>query len=991
MRTDRHTMNNSTRTSQMLRRVGAAAWTMLLLGVAGHGAASAQVAARATPQPVVLRVPDARIPVELAQARVQAQIVGSAARTRVELLLRNPNARALEGELQFPLLPGQTVAGFALDIDGELRPAVPVEKAKGRQVFEDVTRTRVDPALLESTEGDNYRLRVYPLPARGTRRVVLEIEQSLQQGGDRGTSLYQLPLRFGSQVGQLDVEVRVAAPGGQKAFATIGGERLALKRQADGSAALSLQRKAFRGQAPLTIALQRSNSGPVVSVEGFTDSSYFYAEVPATLQSQPRPAPHRVALIWDASGSGAGRDHDREFALLDHFLRNAGRIDVQLLVVRDVVEAPLNFSVEGGDWSGLRKHLQQLVYDGATRLEHMAVPAGTDLALMFSDGIGTYGDKGLPSSEVPLFTISASASGDFMRLARAAEQSGGQWLDLLRMPPDLAARELRMQRTRLVGLQSEGVADLLAESSYPQSGRLAIAGRLTQPQARVTLELMGPDGQRFKRTLALEASKTQGDTVAVAARRWASLKLAELEADRARNQQAIRRLGTDFGIVTSGTSLIVLDSVADYARHGIEPPPSLRPAYELLVAQRKQEDQNLRVAQIERVVKRFAETQAWWDRDFPKGDKPKPVEDDPRGAAQQERARASVGMATAPRMAPAPSPPPAAALARLGSPAPEGAATPSRPSEATIRLRKWIPDSPYARRLRQAAPHELYAIYLDERPAYLDSTAFFLDVADILIERGQPELALRVLSNLAEMDLGNRHVLRILAYRLLQAGQVKLALPTLQKVLALSPNEPQSYRDLGLALAADGQPQAAIAQLWEVISRPWHDRFPDIELVALAELNSIVAKAKTSGAVLDTSGMDPRLLRNLPLDLRAVLTWDADNTDIDLWIIDPNGERAFYGNSLTYQGGRLSRDFTGGYGPEEFSLRIAKPGTYKVMAQFYGHNQQVVAPATTLMLRLSTHFGTPSQKDSDIVLRLAGRGQEVTVGTFEVKAGASPD
>lgn len=44
----------------------------------------------------------------------------------------------------------------------------------------------------------------------------------------------------------------------------------------------------------------------------------------------------------------------------------------------------------------------------------------------------------------------------------------------------------------------------------------------------------------------------------------------------------------------------------------------------------------------------------------------------------------------------------------------------------------------------------------------------------------------------------------------------------------------------------------------------------------------------------------------MPLDLRVVLTWYADNTDIDLWVTDPKGEKAFYGHQLTYQGGRMS-------------------------------------------------------------------------------------
>ena len=124
---------------------------------------------------------------------------------------------------------------------------------------------------------------------------------------------------------------------------------------------------------------------------------------------------------------------------------------------------------------------------------------------------------------------------------------------------------------------------------------------------------------------------------------------------------------------------------------------------------------------------------------------------------------------------------------------------------------------------------------------------------------------------------------------------------------------------------------------------------------------------------------------NLPLDLRVVLSWDADNTDIDLWVTDPNGEKAYYGNRLTYQGGRMSQDFTGGYGPEEFSLRTAKPGRYKVEAQFYGNRQQIVAGATTLQLRLATRFGTPEEADKTVTLRLKGQSEVVLVGEFEVK------
>ena len=299
-----------------------------------------------------------------------------------------------------------------------------------------------------------------------------------------------------------------------------------------------------------------------------------------------------------------------------------------------------------------------------------------------------------------------------------------------------------------------------------------------------------------------------------------------------------------------------------------------------------------------------------------------------------------------------------------------------------IRLQAWAPDSPYARRLRDAKAEDLYAIYLDEKDSHADSTAFYLDVADLLLQKGRRAEALRVLSNLAEMKLENRHVLRVLGYRLMQAGDWPHAVAVLREVLRLADEEPQSHRDLGLALAGAGQRQEAIQRLYDVAARPWDERFSEVELVALNEMNEIIA---TSPTPLDTGFIDRRLLKNMPLDLRVVLAWDSDNSDMDLWVTDPNGEKCYYGNRNTFQGGLLSDDFTGGYGPEEFVLKDAKPGKYKVEANFFGDRQQIVTGATTLNLRLSSGWGTSRRKDETVTLRLSGRSETVFVGEFEVK------
>ena len=149
-------------------------------------------------------------------------------------------------------------------------------------------------------------------------------------------------------------------------------------------------------------------------------------------------------------------------------------------------------------------------------------------------------------------------------------------------------------------------------------------------------------------------------------------------------------------------------------------------------------------------------------------------------------------------------------------------------------------------------------------------------------------------------------------------------------MLNLRPEEPQSYRDLALVLEQQEQYRAAIDLLYKVVLKNW-DRFQEIELIALMELNHIVPKARKAG--IKNFDVDPRLIKLLDVDVRIVITWDADMTDIDLWVLEPSGEKAYYGYRKTLIGGLVSRDFTQGYGPEEYLLKEAVKGSFNIKAK----------------------------------------------------------
>lgn len=57
----------------------------------------------------------------------------------------------------------------------------------------------------------------------------------------------------------------------------------------------------------------------------------------------------------------------------------------------------------------------------------------------------------------------------------------------------------------------------------------------------------------------------------------------------------------------------------------------------------------------------------------------------------------------------------------------------------------------------------------------------------------------------------------------------------------------------------------------------------------------------------------------------------------------------------------MSRDFTAGYGPEEYVLRQAKPGEYSIYVKLFGQRKAHVS-GSTVQVRIYTYFGSPDKE-----------------------------
>ncbi|MBS0225908.1 MAG: DUF2135 domain-containing protein [Proteobacteria bacterium] len=326
--------------------------------------------------------------------------------------------------------------------------------------------------------------------------------------------------------------------------------------------------------------------------------------------------------------------------------------------------------------------------------------------------------------------------------------------------------------------------------------------------------------------------------------------------------------------------------------------------------------------------------------------------------------------------------PAADAVALLGSVSVARDANAAAPTIA-MQLRAVAMDSPYVAQLQTAQDATtLYQRYLDLRSQYGQSPAFHFDVAQRLFELNDPRLGWRVLSNIVELMPTQQAALRLVAYRLQEAGMQADAIALLRRIVLIAPDEPQSYRDLALALSAPATCREAIDLFQHVVDAPWDPRFADIGIIAMAERNDLHTRCPNAP---NTSAGDDTTLA-LPVGLRVTLRWDLNDTDIDLHVTDPNNEEVYYAHRSSYQGGALSRDFTGGYGPEEFILRDPKPGDYQVSVVYFGSRMAQLARGATINVSLQTGFGTPSLKQQTISMRLLERTGNVLIGHFHVAA-----
>jgi hypothetical protein len=936
---------------------------------------------------------------------VSAKINGLYAVVETTLVFHNPNSRQLEGDLIFPLPDGASVCGYALDINGVLVDGVIVPKEKARVAFETEVRRKFDPSLVEHVKGNLYRTRIFPLPAKGERRLRLTYITPLLSATNGDAAL---PIGLPREsIAKLDIEIEVSTHSDVRP--EIGGLGDKRFEQAENVWRVKSSAKDTKPGEDIIVALPKLPKS-LHQIQGDAEGKNWFmiSTVPAVAKKSDSPSIELLHILWDASGSRAVADLTKDFELLSKIPANA----FKLTVFRDEVEPSRDFKSA----DELIAAIKAEPFDGGSDLAALATSLKNPNAdqskrsrtLLFSDGLDTLSGMPLAFEGVPVIAVVSQSVADLETLRQAC---AGALIDLKTQEIASAALEISSPAARVTGIRGTGIAHVqgIGQSA---NGRIKLLGQLTADEASV--QITYADGTLSDPFVLRKADAKEGKVLATA---WASARVNQLSPRADQMEDELLSLGRTYGLVSPATSLIVLETLDQWVQYEIEPPASLsemRNQWQAVMKSRPKKQGLTDNQRIEQLVASWQARVEWWKTDFSKG-KPNRhggairaealnLNDGsslhfggggmPRALSRRGEARESAlnGDSTADAFA-APASAPQAGE-RMTAMAANKKSDGQEAANSSITIKPWDPKTPYLKAIAETDKEKRYATYLSERTKWTESPAFFLDCADYFYKNGDKKHGRRILTNLAEMRIEDAAMLRVLAWRLRQADELEVAAVILRRVAKLRPEQPQSLRDLALVLVDHGQATGSTAHLEEAMKLfldcalgDWQRHGDTISIFALEELNALVASIEKKEWKSDSKPKipeyDKRLRENLDTDLRIIMSWDADSTDIDLHVLEPGGEEAYFGNNRTGQGGLVSQDITDGYGPEEYLMRVAPTGSYTLKTNYFASHQQIVVGPATITATVFTNWGRPNEKRETITIRLDKPTEKIEIGKIQ--------
>jgi tetratricopeptide (TPR) repeat protein len=928
--------------------------------------------------------------------------------TELHMTFENPRDAVIEGRFRIALPPGAALSRFAMKIGDGWQEGEVVERQRARRVYEDYLHRRQDPALLEQEAGNELSARVFPIPARGRKELIVSYSHAMTRADDP----YILPLHGLARIGRLDIRMLLGdRPASGGPVSNLGGEvserRLVELHKRDWTP----DRDFAIGQdrVPGRIGLRNGNlavvrvAAPVDAVPQEIAGLYVLVDSSASralgYAAQVRRLSELLAGLRDGAGGatplGVAAFDQEVVPIYEGRVDGFGREEVERLNAR----RPLGASdLEGAlTWLADRLPRRGSTYPRVLLLTDGVATAGKTEARALKEAVHALGARGVERLDV-LAVGGLRDEATLRELTTGNLAHDGQSLDGA-APLAEIARRLTLASRSGIKVTVDGAAWI-----WPDT----LDG--VQPGDQVLIYADVPADRPLRLALDGRAVPLDGDLASaerpLLERAWAQARIDRLvhlrESALAGDDDLRRALGlqiTELSIkhrvLSPFTALLVLESEADYQRFGLDPKSladilTVGPGgLDVVNRTRTAPSLSSRIAAAPKAppppafeATRQAEVESEEGGEPVSADESveEGVEGGVEGGVPGGVAGGMVGGvpsnepsgALAPP-APAPPPPPPP----LARPAPvQPAEVPeAERDDAPLRVGGRARDEeeqktapPYTGRFAEVMAH-LAAGRIAQARSLAESWSAkepgdvpaLLALGEAWEAAGEKTAAARAYGSLIDLFPSRADLRRLAGERLERLGEIglPLAIDTYQKAVADRPDHPSGHRLLAWALLRAGRTEEAFAALERGVEQDYPGgRFAGADRVLREDLGLLAAawlhaEPARRGELLDRLREHGAELEDEP-SLRFVLTWETDANDVDLHIYDRKGGHAYYSQKALPSGGTLYEDVTTGYGPECFTVRAPEgkgAAPYHLKVHYYSRGPMGYGMGTVQVVR----------------------------------------
>ncbi|MFO0909252.1 MAG: VIT domain-containing protein [Isosphaeraceae bacterium] len=278
---------------------------------------------------------------EVREVALDARVRDQVAEVQISQTFHNPGSVPIDAEFLFPLPEEGAVQNFVLLVDGQELPGKLLARDEARRIYEEIVRTRRDPALLEYMGRGLYRTSVFPIPPGADRKVTMRFTQLCR----RERELLEFSYPFSTQkftarpIQRLAVTLRLESKDAIKSVYSPSHDAR-VERRGEHEAVVSLEQRDVVPSNDFRLITTLAEGAVGTSVLSYRPTSgedgYFLllASPEIRAESTQKP-PKTVVFVLDRSGSMAGKKIEQARKALKFVLENLRDDDLFNIVVYD--------------------------------------------------------------------------------------------------------------------------------------------------------------------------------------------------------------------------------------------------------------------------------------------------------------------------------------------------------------------------------------------------------------------------------------------------------------------------------------------------------------------------------------------------------------------------------------------------------------------------------------------------------------------------------